>query len=306
MFGYIRVHADELRVKEYAYYRAVYCGVCRSMEKHISPLLSFTLRYDFVLLAMVRMLLSEERGEIVPRRCMAHPTHKRPMMADNEALSYTADCAAILTYYGILDQIADERGAKRLLYRMAKCPAGGMYKKALRRGAYTSLDTVVRTALADLSAREHANEDSPDAVAEPFGVLLGAMFAEGFSGAAARIAESVGHHVGRFIYLCDAADDAPHDAVTGNYNPYVCRAKNDGVPIDVWLQENRERLETALRMECTAAYRALQLIDADPAHPALPCMENIFLYGMPKTLLRVLDAPGTGNQKQEPTASVTK
>ena len=42
MFGYIRPLAAELRVKEYAYYRAVYCGVCKSMEKTVSPLLSST------------------------------------------------------------------------------------------------------------------------------------------------------------------------------------------------------------------------------------------------------------------------
>ena len=45
MFGYLRPLTAELRVKEYAYYRAVYCGVCKSMEKNVSPLLSMTLRY---------------------------------------------------------------------------------------------------------------------------------------------------------------------------------------------------------------------------------------------------------------------
>ena len=69
MFGYLRPLTAELRVKEYAYYRAVYCGVCKSMEKNVSPLLSMTLRYDFVLLVMVRMLLSRETGTLRPMRC---------------------------------------------------------------------------------------------------------------------------------------------------------------------------------------------------------------------------------------------
>lgn len=299
MFGYIRPHADELRVKEYAYYRALYCGVCRSMEKNVSPLLSFTLRYDFVLLAMVRMLFAKDAGEIVPRRCMAHPTRKRPMMADNASLFYTSDCAAILTYFGILDNISDERGFKRLCCRMAKPIAARMYRKALGHADYTALDATVTSALSALSALEAAGESSPDLAAEPFGILLGAMFADGMEGTDARLAASLGHHIGRFIYLCDALDDAPGDALDGGYNPYVCAARAEQMEISAYLRENRERIECALRMECTAAHRALALLDGAEDHPAYPCVENILLLGMPKMLLSVLDAPGEKRTKKD-------
>ena len=33
MYGYVRTHAPELKVREQEYYRAVYCGLCRTMGK---------------------------------------------------------------------------------------------------------------------------------------------------------------------------------------------------------------------------------------------------------------------------------
>ena len=295
MFGYIRPYAEELRVKEYARYRAVYCGVCRSMEKNISPLLSCTLRYDFVLLAMVRMLLAGDAGQTERRRCMANPLHKKPMLSDNPSLVHTARCAALLTYYGILDNIADERGAKRLAYRLLRLPAAAMRKKALRDGTLADTDSTVGEQLAVLSSLERENTPSPDAAAEPFGVLLGALFAAGLAdGRQTRIASAVGVHTGRFIYLLDAADDARRDEASGAYNPFVCAAREEGISVREYLDRHRTRIENALLLECAAAHNAAQLAQEAELHPLWPCIENIFELGMPRTAAWVLDHPGEG------------
>ena len=58
MFGYIRPHTPELRVREYEYYKAVYCGLCRSMGKCTGQCSRMTLSYDFAFLSLVRMALS--------------------------------------------------------------------------------------------------------------------------------------------------------------------------------------------------------------------------------------------------------
>ena len=54
MFGYVKPHVPELRVGEYELFRAVYCGVCRSMGRHTGTVSRFTLNYDYVFLAAVR------------------------------------------------------------------------------------------------------------------------------------------------------------------------------------------------------------------------------------------------------------
>ncbi len=301
MFGYVRPLAAELKVKEYAYYRAVYCGVCKSMEKNVSPLLSMTLRYDFVLLVMVRMLLTGEIGELRPMRCLANPLHKKTVLADCDALRYTAHTAALLTHYGIADNIADEHGIKRLAYRILSVPGASMRRKALKRDpALLPLDEIMRSNLAALAELEHAGEISPDAAAEPFGHLLGALFSHGLEGTEKRIADTVGSAVGRCIYLLDAADDAPGDEKSGAYNPFVLQAKESGVPVSDYLHIHRERIENAILLSCKTAYHALLLADGWDSHPASPCMENLLTLGIPHITKQVLEHPGTALSKKDP------
>ncbi len=301
MFGYIRPLAAELRVKEYAYYRAVYCGVCKSMEKNISPLLSMTLRYDFVLLVMVRMLLAGETGELRPMRCLANPLRKKTMLADCDALRYTSHAAALLTHYGVLDNVADERGIKRLAYRILSVPTASMRKKALRLDPdLLPLDETVHAELSALSGLEQAEESSPDAAAEPFGRLLGNLFSHGLTDTDRRIAETVGAAVGRCIYLLDALDDAPKDEASGAYNPFVLTAKSDGISVTEYLRAHRERMENAILLSCRSAYHALLLADGCEAHPAWPCIENLLTLGIPHITKQILDHPGRALSQKDP------
>ena len=51
LFGYIRPEQSELLVKEYEFYKAVYCGICREGGRKISRLTRFFLNHDFVFLS---------------------------------------------------------------------------------------------------------------------------------------------------------------------------------------------------------------------------------------------------------------
>lgn len=279
MFGYIRPAAEELRVREYTYYRAAYCGLCRVMAKEISPLLSFSLRYDFVFLVLVRLLLTEEEPEVEKKRCPFPPFRRRPVLADCAALRYAARCAAVLGYLSICDNVDDERGIKRFLYRMIRPVFRRFSRKAERSEPALPVEEL-RTQLARQRALENAGENSPDAAAEPFGVLLSAVFSSGLDGEDQRIAQSAGHRIGRYIYLCDALDDAPEDKKSGSYNPLLRRAAEESKDPDLWLSENRERLFTSLRLEANAARCALALAENAEQKPAWACIENITTLGL--------------------------
>ena len=60
MFGYVKPYSQELLVKEYELYRAAYCGVCRSMKNNTGIFSPFTLSYDIVFLAFVRLIILDE------------------------------------------------------------------------------------------------------------------------------------------------------------------------------------------------------------------------------------------------------
>ena len=64
MFGYIRTDVSEMRVRENEYYRAVYCGLCRSQGKCTGQCSRFTLNYDIVFLALLRLAVNGEKIEI--------------------------------------------------------------------------------------------------------------------------------------------------------------------------------------------------------------------------------------------------
>ena len=68
MFGYVRIRKGDLRVKEYEFYKAVYCGLCHHQKK-LSRRLRYTLSYDLVLLALIRMGVANETCCFLKKRC---------------------------------------------------------------------------------------------------------------------------------------------------------------------------------------------------------------------------------------------
>ena len=80
MFGYVKPDIPELKVKDNELYKATYCGLCKTMGKCTGCISRLTLNYDFVFLALVRMVLENVKGNVRMRRCMLHPLKKRPVL----------------------------------------------------------------------------------------------------------------------------------------------------------------------------------------------------------------------------------
>ena len=115
MFGYIKPLIPELRVKEHECWRAVYCGLCRCMGKHICRDSTLALSYDAAFLALARLAAANERGEFKSRRCALHPVKKRPSLESCDSLRYAASACALLAYYRLADNARDEGGLRSKL-----------------------------------------------------------------------------------------------------------------------------------------------------------------------------------------------
>ena len=177
MFGYIRVNRNELRLREYEYYRATYCGLCRSMGKCTGQCSRMTISYDIAFLASVRLLLDDTPVELKRRNCVVHPFRKRAMMEPNDALCFAANASLILAYEKCRDDFCDERGGRRLKARMRTGALRRGYKKASK--AFPALAQCVREHLTRLNEAERKRAPSVDAVASIFGELLADVFAHG-------------------------------------------------------------------------------------------------------------------------------
>lgn len=287
MFGYVRIDKPELKVREYEMYKAAYCGLCRSMGKCTGCSSRMTLSYDFAFLLIFRIVLSGEKIETVTARCPAHPFRKKPMLKTSAESEYVSCAAALLTYYKCKDDLADERGTKKLRARALLPTAKRMRKRALRRHpTLSALDERIRAAMELISAEEVRAVRSVDRYAALSGELLSEIFAFGLPEDKARIARTVGRHVGKWIYLVDAYDDLDEDREKGRFNPYLL----------LWGQEineeksaeRREIVRVALLNELAEAEKAIDLVDFYGYPDFDGVLRNILYGGMPRTAEAVL------------------
>lgn len=277
MFGYVKTCTPDLRVKEYEFYRSLYCGLCRAMA-HKSRLLTLSLSYDFVFLALLRMALSDEKPTFGKKRCIAHPLKKRPFVERNADLDYCADASALLLYYNLLDDLADKKGFRRFLTRILLPAAKSMRKKSLGDG---ELDRIIAERLAEISAKEKERSTEIYDCAEPFGLLLGEVFAHGIADETdRRCLFELGRRIGRWIYLTDALDDLSDDQKSGNYNPFLAAGGSDEPHF-------RENARDCLTFELIEAEKAVGLLSfKDPGMAAI--IQNILYLGLPSVADRLL------------------
>lgn len=206
-------------VKEYELYKAAYCGLCIEGGRTVSRLTRFLLNDDFVFLCLLRMSVMGVKPKIERRRCPFKLTRKS-VLADNECITYACAAFAVLTYEKAVDDINDSTGLKRFLKRMTLPYFSVMNKRASR--LYPNLSQVASKHLKKLSETENGGSASIDEAAKPFAELVGDFCAEGAAGAEKRILYECGYHLGRYIYLIDAYEDAADDEKNREFNCLLC------------------------------------------------------------------------------------
>ncbi len=269
MFGYVTPLIEELKVKEHTLYKSIYCGLCQCMGKRVCGESRMTLSYDMVFLVLIRLRLSGESVSFRTARCMASPFRKKLMMERNSTLDYCAAAGSLLAYHNIADDAADKKGFRRMVAVLLRRMAERMRKKA----SLPDLDVYVTEKMKELSKQEHTDGATVDAVGDVFGQLLAAVFGWGLEETDRRLAEELGYHVGKWIYILDAADDYLKDQKRGEFNPLP--------------ELDKGILQCALNLELEAASLAMNLMDgADPGIKKIT--ENIIYAGMPARMEKIL------------------
>lgn len=263
MIGYIRPHTPELKLREYQYYRGVYCGLCRAMGRQTGQCSRLALSYDLVFLSLTRLALvggnpnGEQSARSVSfdrRRCLVHPLRSRLSLQPGDVTDYTACAAAVLNYHKLLDDKTDETGGKRIRARLALPSFARFMRRAERR--YPGLSRCILPHMEHLHQMEASGLASADEPASAFGEVLATLFSYGLDPTPARIAYHIGFHVGRWLYLIDAIDDYEEDVRRERPNPLHRLYGEEGIT-----EERRSDLQAALSLELQKAADALDLID---------------------------------------------
>lgn len=283
MFGYVRPRKADLKIKEFEYYKCVYCGLCHA-EKALSRRLRLLLSYDMVALALLRIGVWEETSTLCRKRCPRHPFRPTNSVESSPALTYTASAAAILVTYKLLDDLADEKGR-------AKFSAGILLKgarRAMKAAPLPALEAMVKEKLQALSAFEGEGRADVYGGADIFGALLGELFAfdqdptlPPLTAEQKLCLREIGCRVGRFIYILDAYADIEEDKKRGKYNPFLLSGEDYTAP------SFAADLVRALNMECNGAVAALYLLSIQDKGVE-NILANLFGMGLPDAAEKVI------------------
>jgi len=288
MFGYVKPLVAELKVGEYQYYRAAYCGICRAMGDECGCTSRLFLSYDFTFLALLLSAVNGEKTSITEARCPVNPLAKRKIVTDSEFITYSAAAGGILAAYRFHDDRQDEKGARVVAATVGYEISKGWLKKASAK--YPGLCDGIKSRLDALDRMEKdvaSQEDgfiSIDELAGLFGDILAYICAYPFLNAEAPeekqrkiILETVGRHIGRWIYCIDALDDLKQDEKRGRFNPFL---KAYGSAL--LGEDDRTALKIQLEGIAGEASMAFDLCEnfEDYTHEPKQIVENILELGL--------------------------
>ena len=288
MFGYVRLPQD-LPEEERNRFGRAYCGLCHTLGTRYGPAARFILNYDFTFLAI--LLSEKEEGPIHHGRCAAHPVHGRDRLESSPALDLAADESVILAYWQ--DGVEDHDWLHGLKYRAVSAVLEPAYRKAA--ALRPDFDESTRRQLRLLAELEGEHCPSIDRAADTFAILLRGAAQSVDEPVRRRVLEQIFYHLGRWVYLVDAADDLKKDAASGNYNPVALRY---GLLEGVWTEESRTGFAATLDHSIHMMATAFELWDFGVWTPVLKSTLYTGLFRVGKA---VLDGTFHGQGKKRDT-----
>ncbi len=214
MFGYVRYDLPNLLVKDFMLYKALYCGLCKSIGAACGQRARLGLTYDVTFLSALLHNITGTDIRVEQQNCFEHAIRKRPIAAVDDLTMELGAFNTLLTYYKLSDDIADGNGGrvKRAWFKKG-------YRRAKKR--YPELAALVETFVARQAAVEKKRSAIPDEAAEPTADLMRKMCAHFLKEKTSPAAEELFYAVGKWVYLIDALDDYDKDVRGKRYNPFV-------------------------------------------------------------------------------------
>jgi len=282
MYGYILPDIDKLQVRDFVFYRAIYCGICKSIGARLGTLARFVTGYDLTFLCIVVANYTSVEFKFDKCRCIAS-IKKHTVVVDNGLIDKIADLSVILGYYKLLDDINDESGHTN---KIAKIMLEKAYKKA--KSNSIELDQVVGKYIQNLNKLENANINGLDRVSDCF-ATLSREIAKLLCGKMDDNMERLCYNIGKYIYLIDALDDVDSDYKKGEYNPFLV-----GKTIDTKLLDRQKFFElhkTEIEFSLNSTInKIIEYFNNTEFMGSYDLLKNIIHFGLRKKLAQVLNS----------------
>ncbi len=211
MFGYISPDAPYLFKKDETLYKALYCGLCKSIGAGCGQTARTALQYD---MAFASALVHNIRGEDVKinrARCAIHWFKRRPIAAVDETTIALGCVNTALAYFKLCDDKADgeARGALRHLYKKG-------YKRVVKR--HPQLAEIVSAQMRAQTELEKAECAVIDQACEPTAAMMRDISDYLLGEYSTPHTQKLFYNLGKWVYLIDALDDYDKDVKKGRYN----------------------------------------------------------------------------------------
>ena len=211
MFGYIQPDAPYLFKKDETLYKALYCGLCKSIGAGCGQRARTALTYDMAFMSALVHNIRHEDVNIKRAHCVLHLIKKRPIAAVDDITVMLGCINTALAYYKLLDDKADgdRKGVLRHLYKKGLKRAVKKHKKAVE---------IIENGMRAQGEIEKANCSIIEMAAEPSAVMMRELSVYALGEYSTSETEALFYDIGKWVYLIDALDDYDKDVKKHRFN----------------------------------------------------------------------------------------
>lgn len=226
MFGYIHPERPHMFIKDEMLYKALYCGMCKSIKQGSGQVARTALTYDMAFMSALMHNLAAKDVKVEKRRCALHPIKKR-YMAREDDISILLGCInSCLAYYKLLDDKfdGDKKGMFAFLYKKG-------YKRTLKK--HPKAAEIISSSMESQRALEERGCSVIDEACEPTAQMMARLSDYVLGDRADEHTFALCYDIGKWVYLADAFDDYDKDVKKGRYNvlnrAFGCATKSEAV-----------------------------------------------------------------------------
>ena len=211
MFGYINPDTPYLFIKDEKLYKALYCGMCKSIGAGCGQRARAALTYDMAFMSALVHNIRCEDVQIKKAHCAIHWFKKRPVAGADETSVLLGCINTALAYFKLCDDKAD--GDKKGVFRH-------MFKRGLKRAQkkHPQAVEIIKAQLAKQSELEKKNCAIIDEACEPTAEMMKKLSVYALKEFSTAETEALFYDLGKWVYLADALDDYDNDVKKKRYN----------------------------------------------------------------------------------------
>ena len=211
MFGYIQPDSPYLFKKDETLYKALYCGLCKSIGKGCGQRARTALTYDMAFMSALVHNIRHQDVTIKRAHCVLHCIRKRAIAQVDDVTVMLGCINTALAYYKLLDDKAD--GDKKGVFRH-------LYKKGLKRALkkHKMAVEIIQNQMREQSEVEKAGCSIIEMASEPSAVMMRELSIYALGEYSTPETEGLFYDIGKWVYLIDALDDYDKDVKKHRYN----------------------------------------------------------------------------------------